>query len=91
MTENGKTRRMTTLEVIFRRLKSDALRGDPKAIKSLLSLYERYGEAATVALPLEEMLAEDRAILAQFIGSREKASADGCAALTPRGDDAGTD
>jgi hypothetical protein len=67
VTENGKTKRLSALEVMFRRLANDALRGDARAMKLLLSLVERYGESAEAALPLAELLAEDRAILETYL------------------------
>lgn len=72
VTESGKTRRIPALEVIIRRLANDAMRSDPRAIKLLLSLVDRYGESSETALQLREMLAEDEAILAQYL--REPAS-----------------
>jgi hypothetical protein len=68
VSENGKTKRLSALEVMFRRLANDALRGDARAMKLLLSLVDRYGDSAETALPLSEMLAEDRAILETYLG-----------------------
>jgi hypothetical protein len=65
--ENGKTRQLSALEVMFRRLVNDAMRGDPKAMKLLLSLFDRYEESSETALQLSELLPEDRAILAQYL------------------------
>jgi hypothetical protein len=67
VSENGKTRRMPVLEVTFRRLASDAMRSDPRAIKLLLSLIERYAASPETMLQLDAILAEDRAILAQYL------------------------
>jgi hypothetical protein len=72
VTESGKTRRIPVLEVIFRRLANDAMRSDPRAIKLLLSLVDRYAESPETTLKFREMLAEDQAILAQYL--REPAS-----------------
>jgi hypothetical protein len=58
---------MSTLEVMFRRLVNDALRSDARAMKLLLSLVDRYCDSPETALPLGDMLAEDRAILAQYL------------------------
>jgi Family of unknown function (DUF5681) len=38
VTENGKTRRIPVIEVMFRRLANDAMWSDPRAMKLLLSL-----------------------------------------------------
>jgi Family of unknown function (DUF5681) len=65
--EGGKTRRLPALEVLFRRLVNEALRSDPKAIKLLLSLVERYAESTELEPQLEELLADDQAILRQFL------------------------
>jgi Family of unknown function (DUF5681) len=67
VTENGKTRRILVLEVMLRRLANDAMRSDPRAMKLLLFLIDRYGEAPEVGPHLEEMLAEDREILMHFL------------------------
>jgi hypothetical protein len=67
ITESGKTGRISVLEVIFRRLANDAMRSDPRAIKLLLSLVDRYSELPETTIKLREMLAEDQAILAQYL------------------------
>jgi hypothetical protein len=67
VTENGKTRRIFVLEVVLRRLTNDAMRNDPKAVKLLLSLIDRYAESPDAEHHLEEALAEDRAILKRFL------------------------
>jgi hypothetical protein len=67
VTENGKTRRLPALEVILRRLANDAMRSEPRALKLLLALNDRYGESAQTDLHLDDILAEDREILASFL------------------------
>jgi hypothetical protein len=67
VTENGRTRRIPVLEVMLRRLANEAVRTDPRALKLMLSLMERYAEAPEVGPHLEEMLAEDREILMRFL------------------------
>lgn len=67
VTESGKTRRFSTLEVIIRQLANDAMRSDSRAIKLLLSLLDRYGESPAAKVALGEMLAEDREILTQYL------------------------
>jgi hypothetical protein len=52
---------------MLRRLANDAMRSDQRAIKLLLSLVDRYAESPETALQLREMLAEDEAILAQYL------------------------
>ena len=67
VTENGRTRRLPALEVILRRLANDAIRSEPRALKLLLALYDRYGESPETDLRLDEILAEDREILSNFL------------------------
>jgi len=67
VTESGKTRRIVALEVIIRRLANDAMRSDPRAIKLLLSLVDRYGESPETKIKLGEILAEDETILAEYL------------------------
>jgi len=66
VTENRKTRKMSTLEVILRRLRNDALKGDAKAFKTLLPLAERYLNA-TESSQGDDIVAEDLRILAAFL------------------------
>ncbi len=57
---------MPVIEAMLRKLLNDALRGDEKALKLLLSLIERHGEPSEATTPLGEILAEDKAILARY-------------------------
>jgi hypothetical protein len=67
VTEGHKTRRLPVLEVTLRRLANDAMRGDHKAIKFLLSMLDRYGASPETKVQLQELLAEDRQILDQYL------------------------
>lgn len=67
VSEHGKTRRIPTLEVILRRLASDAMRSDPAAVKLLISLVDRYADSSVTAPRLNDLLAEDMAILARYL------------------------
>jgi Family of unknown function (DUF5681) len=69
VTENGKTRRIPILEVMFRRLVNDAVRRDAAALKLLLPLIDRYAASPETELRLGELLAEDQAILSQYLSS----------------------
>jgi hypothetical protein len=64
--ENGKTRRIPTLEVILRRLANDAMRSDSRALKLLLELNERYGQPIEGGVRTEELSTEDLEILAAY-------------------------
>ncbi len=65
--ENGKTRRLPVLEIMLRRLANDAMRGEQRSIKFLLSLLEHYSDSSQTTLQLGEMLAEDAEILAEYL------------------------
>ena len=67
VTENGRTRRLPVLEIMLRRLANDAMRGEQRSIKFLLSLVEHYGDSSRTTLQLSEMLAEDAEILAEYL------------------------
>jgi Family of unknown function (DUF5681) len=67
VTENGRTRRIPALEVMLRRLANDAMRNDPRALKLLLSLVDQNVESPEIERPFDEVLAEDQAILAQYL------------------------
>jgi hypothetical protein len=87
VTEGGKTRKLSALEVMLRRLANDAMRSDQRAIKLLLSLVDRYAESAETAIQLREILAEDEEILAQYL--REPAR--GIPEPRPTADEEGSD
>ena len=67
VTENGKTRRLPVLEIMLRRLANDAMRGEQRSIKFLLSLLDHYSDSSQATLQLSEMLAEDAEILAEYL------------------------
>jgi Family of unknown function (DUF5681) len=67
VTEGGKTRRVPAIEGMLRRLVHDALRGDARAVKLLLSLAERYGDSPEATIKLADVLREDQEILAHYL------------------------
>jgi hypothetical protein len=67
VTENGKTRRLPALEIMLRRLANDAMRGEQRSIKFLLSLLEHYGASSQATVQLGELLTEDAEILAEYL------------------------
>jgi hypothetical protein len=73
VTENGKTRRVAALEAMACRLRNDALRGDAKAIKLSIELLRRHSETNESSVQLDELLAEDQEILAQYLPELEPA------------------
>jgi hypothetical protein len=76
ITESGRTRRMPAVEVMLRRLRNDAMRGDAKAMRLFLSLLDRYAESPESAPRLVDLMAEDRAILAHYAGRSDGLAAD---------------
>ncbi len=89
VTEGGKTRRISVLEVMLRRLANDAMRGDQNAIKLFLSLVDRYSDAPETTLQLREMLDEDKALLTEYLRERSAPVADLPATSDDEGDDNG--
>lgn len=67
VTENGRTRKLPALEVMLRRLALDALRSEPKALKLMLSLVDRYADTSEASLPIDDILEEDRTIIAKYL------------------------
>jgi len=67
VTENGRTRKYTALEIALRRLANDAMRGDQNAIKLWLVLQDRYSDSGEVSLSLDELQTEDKEILARYL------------------------
>jgi len=93
--EDGRTRVLTVLEVIIRRVVNDAARMDQKALKILLSLTDRYGGTSETAVDMKELAAEDQAILANYLAeqqelgaSSEDESSAGASHADPGGSDA---
>jgi len=66
VTEHGTTRRIPALEVMLRRLTNDAMRGDVRGLKLLLSLIERYAQSPQAEHRITDLLAEDLTILARY-------------------------
>ena len=89
VTEGGKTRRISVLEVMLRRLANDAMRGDQNAIKLFLSLVDRYSDAPETTLQLREMLDEDKALLTEYLREHSGPVADLPATSDDEGDDNG--
>jgi hypothetical protein len=70
ITENGKIRNLPALEVMLRRAFNDAMRSGPGAQKFFFSLIDRYADLNETpdAPDIDEVLAEDRDILARYLG-----------------------
>jgi Family of unknown function (DUF5681) len=55
VSEGGRTRRVSRLEVMLLRLANDAARGDARVTKLLLELNDRYGQPIDGGGPSEEL------------------------------------
>jgi hypothetical protein len=66
VTEGGRMRRLSRLEVMLLRLANDAARGDPRAMKLALELNDRYGQPTEGDCQSEELSADDLEILAAY-------------------------
>ena len=67
VTEQGRTRRIPILEVMVRQLAHDAMRSDPRAMKLLLYLADKYADPAESSGRSGEVAAEDQAILSAIL------------------------
>ena len=65
--ENGRRRSITMREAIVRGIVNEAARRDPKAIRLLLTLLQRHSPEAGTSTGSDSLLAEDQAILADFV------------------------
>jgi len=72
VTEGGRERKISALEVMLRRLTNDAMKSDQPAIKLLIQLLERYGDASEQAPAHDQMSAEDEEILTEFLRDTQK-------------------
>ena len=73
VTENGRRHTVSRLELICLRLVSDASRGEARATKQLLEFIDRYGDRSESVARSEEISAEDREILADYLRRADKA------------------
>jgi Family of unknown function (DUF5681) len=67
VTEQGRTRRISRLDVMLRQLTNDAMRGDQRALKLLMEFLHRYGAEAEATARSEEITSEDLEILADYL------------------------
>ena len=67
ITENGRSRRVPRLEAILLRAAGEASRGEPRALRLLLQLSERYGGEAMPVGAERETMAADLEILRRYL------------------------
>jgi hypothetical protein len=66
VSEGGRTRRVSRLEVMLLRLANDAARGDARVTKLLLELNDRYGQPIDGGGQSQELSSDDLKILAAY-------------------------
>jgi hypothetical protein len=76
VTEQGRTRRISRLDVMLRQLGNDAMRGDKRAFKLLMEFFHRYDVAVEGAVRSEEMAADDLEILSQYLRTTGSSNSD---------------
>jgi hypothetical protein len=67
VTEQGRSRRISRLDVMLRQLANDAMRGDQRAIRLIMDFLHRYGAEAEGAVRSEEITSEDLEILSDYL------------------------
>ena len=67
VTEQGRSRRISRLDVMLRQLANDAMRGDQRAFRLLMDFLHRYGAEAEGAVRSEEITSEDLEILSDYL------------------------
>lgn len=69
--EDGRARVLTVQEVIIRRLVNDAATPDPRALKTLLALMDRYAGTSETAIDMKALSAEDQMIIAGHLAEQK--------------------
>jgi hypothetical protein len=67
LTENGKSKRVSTQEALILRLREKALKGDARALEALLSLARTHNEDLSGHSEDRSLAAEDQAILDAYL------------------------
>ena len=67
VTEHGRPRRISRLDVMLRQLTNDAMRGDQRALKLLMEFLHRYGAEVERTDGAEEITSEDLEILSDYL------------------------
>ena len=66
VSEGGRMRRVSRVELMLLRLVNDAARGDPRATKLALELNDRYGQPTEGGVQSGELSTDDMEILAAY-------------------------
>ena len=84
-TEQGRTRRISRLDVMLRQLTNDAMRGDQRALKLLMEFLHRYGAEVEGTVRSEDITSEDLEILSDYL--RKTGSSNSDPDLSPKGEE----
>jgi hypothetical protein len=76
VTEHGRTRRVSRLDVMLRQLANDAMRGDQRALKLLMEFLHRYGAEVEGTVRSEEITSEDLEILSDYLEKTRSSDSD---------------
>jgi Family of unknown function (DUF5681) len=76
VTEQGRTRRISRLDVMLRQLGNDAMRGDKRAFKLLMEFLHRYDAAVEGPVRSEDMTSEDLEILSDYLRNTATTNSD---------------
>jgi Family of unknown function (DUF5681) len=87
VTERGRSRRISRLDVMLHQLTNDAMRGDQRALKLLMGFLHRYGAEVEGTVRSEEMAPEDLEILSDYLRTTGGSNSDD--SPNDRGDDDG--
>ena len=85
VTEQGRTRRISRLDVMLRQLTNDAMRGDQRALKLLMEFLHRYGAEVEGTVRSEDITSEDLEILSDYL--RKTGSSNSDPDLSPKGEE----
>src|ERR1700722_9589100 len=85
VTEHGRTRRISRLDVTLHQLTNDAMRGDQRALKLLMEFLHRYGADVKETVGVEEISSEDLEILSDYL--RKTGSSNSDPDVSPNGED----
>lgn len=87
--ENGRSRRISRLDVMLHQLFNDAMRRDKRAMKLVMEFVHRYGAAVEGTLRSDEMTSEDLEILSDYLRKTGSSNSDSDGGPTEREDDDG--
>jgi len=71
VTENGKSKRLSRLEVMLRKLANDAMKGDQKAVRLLLDLLETHQDRSSSDLNLGLLNIDSQQLIHSFLQQQQ--------------------